>query len=825
MRKLLVSSCFLFIAVTGFGQPMAGTYTIGGAGASFATISAAMAALSTNGVNGPVTFNIAPGNYQEKLNMLAVNGVSSANTILFQSATLDSSDVIINDSSSSTSVDNFTLCVNGVGYTTFRHLTFVRTGNLDYSRVVDIINGSNYITFYHNRFIGPPTTSSALYKSVVHGANSSSQSNLTFEGNLFENGSYGLYLVGISQLICCIDHGNKVISNRMVNQYFCGLYLQSQWGPLVTGNVIESSSTANGYGIYTFYADNDMKILKNRISVINGKGIYIHNTSIAGIPTNLIANNFVAVGGSGNGDGISIENSQSCNIYYNSVHLYNTSSVSACIRFNGINTGFNEMINNQMVNTGGGYSLYVTSATNAPLTVSDYNNLFTSGSLTGFWQSAGNQATLADYRTASGYEFHSIAMDPVFVSSTDLHCQSLPMDNLGTSSLSSSTPVTDDIDDEARDFTAPDIGADEYSVADLALVYVDTLHSLCEGQVPLLLVRIANELTLNFNDTVLIGFSFSGQPFFVQHYPLALLPGDTADLYLTGPDPVPAAGQAILNVFLAHPWDIDPSNDSLSMPFSIDPPFVVDLGTDLILCTNQGQMIIPAGSFQSCLWHDSTTAFTWFADGTLMTPGLYDIWIQALNDRHCIASDSLQITVHPHPVPHINVTPSFTGYVGTDTLTIVCHMFANTFRCGYFETYWWNNQSADSFITTPPYTLPLGLNQSFVMVTNLFGCTGTDSLVYYVDDCQNIIEDNHETDLYIQPNPSGDGIFYLNTGSGRLPSELRIFNINGEVLENQGIECLSDGYTRIDLGAQSRGIYLLQFLIDSTLYHKKLLKL
>lgn len=79
--------------------------------------------------------------------------------------------------------------------------------------------------------------------------------------------------------------------------------------------------------------------------------------------------------------------------------------------------------------------------------------------------------TLLDWQTATGKDANSLATDPLFTSTSDLHL-------LGTSPAASSagTPlaaVTVDFDNDARDLTTPDIGADEIRYADLAITKTD----------------------------------------------------------------------------------------------------------------------------------------------------------------------------------------------------------------------------------------------------------------------------------------------------------------------------------------------------------------
>ena len=55
------------------------------------TLSAAVSALYTNGVNGPVKFTVQPGTYNDRINLHNyVSGASATNTITFDGISKDS---------------------------------------------------------------------------------------------------------------------------------------------------------------------------------------------------------------------------------------------------------------------------------------------------------------------------------------------------------------------------------------------------------------------------------------------------------------------------------------------------------------------------------------------------------------------------------------------------------------------------------------------------------------------------------------------------------------------------------------------------------------
>ena len=78
---------FLCIGQPLYAQITTGTYTIGGASPSYATFTAAVADLNTNGLagDGPVVFDVRDGTYDEQLVINQITGASAINTITFQS--------------------------------------------------------------------------------------------------------------------------------------------------------------------------------------------------------------------------------------------------------------------------------------------------------------------------------------------------------------------------------------------------------------------------------------------------------------------------------------------------------------------------------------------------------------------------------------------------------------------------------------------------------------------------------------------------------------------------------------------------------------------
>lgn len=164
------------------------------------------------------------------------------------------------------------------------------------------------------------------------------------------------------------------------------------------------------------------------------------------------------------------------NYFYNSVYIggkpvsgnlntyaLRTNSTSPRIFKNNI--FYNNRSNNG--STGKHYSVGVTSVSSATAMISDYNDIYASGtgSFAAFYNGA-NLLTLNDWKAISLKDDSSISENPFYKDTTDLHIDSL----MNSPVVSAGTPVagiTTDFDGNPRSGVHPFIGADEYYVAPL----------------------------------------------------------------------------------------------------------------------------------------------------------------------------------------------------------------------------------------------------------------------------------------------------------------------------------------------------------------------
>ncbi len=253
--------------------------------------------------------------------------------------------------------------------------------------------------------------------------------------------------------------GTVIQNNIFENGYARAITIGNQNAPQVINNDIVTNTTyATFYGIYLSACSNNVLLSENKINCpLGGYGLYLTGSNgAAGLPINVI-NNFISVGGTGTAYGIYITTSSNANFWHNSINVHSTGATSRCFYMTSATTIKVVVQNNLLVNTGGGVTFYIVTSALPGLSISNYNDLYSTGANLAFWDAA-NVATLADWQAATTKDVNSVSVDPIFASPTDLHAFGSGIDNLGTPLVA----VTTDIDGDPRSATTPDIGADEF---------------------------------------------------------------------------------------------------------------------------------------------------------------------------------------------------------------------------------------------------------------------------------------------------------------------------------------------------------------------------
>jgi|GEM_PF-1272457 len=272
--------------------------------------------------------------------------------------------------------------------------------------------------------------------------------------------------------------------NVAAKNTFRGLLIGNATNFSITGNNVHgiqsSSATASAMsGIQLAVLLNGGTVANNTISDIKNIstsgtgafGLQIGTTSTASNVT--IANNFISnitTTGSptvtSNSHGMLFNGATTgYKVYNNTVNISGTAttgSTSAVLITSAVTgAGAIDLRNNILANTQtGGATTFavINSSTAAVINPINYNNYFATnvGSIGGV-----TQATLSAWQTATGGDANSKAVDPMFVSSSDLHL--MPSSTMIDAGITLPT-VTNDIDGTNRPVGAAfDIGADEWT--------------------------------------------------------------------------------------------------------------------------------------------------------------------------------------------------------------------------------------------------------------------------------------------------------------------------------------------------------------------------
>lgn len=281
MKKLYVLVSFLFIYFAGFGQ-LTGIKTIPG---NYATITAAIAALNTQGVgSGGVTFNVAAGYTETASNLIITATGTLANPIVFQKSGTGTDPLITASPGVSTTLDGI-IILQGINYITFNGIDLkdpvtntTPTTQMEWGYALlknsgtagcqNVLITNCTITMQRSYasavgiFVANqlPTSSTALTVTATSGANSNNK----FYSNIIQNVNTGISITGFNDPTSpyvYYDQNNDIGGTSTT-----------------TGNTIQDFGglATTAYGVNVIY-QNGCNISYNTISNIAGGGVVSAN--------------------------------------------------------------------------------------------------------------------------------------------------------------------------------------------------------------------------------------------------------------------------------------------------------------------------------------------------------------------------------------------------------------------------------------------------------------------------------------------------------------------------------------------------------------------
>lgn len=738
---------------------ISGTFQIGGAGADYAGFSDAVNDLNAYGVCGPVVFNVYDSTFTEQIDLTAIDGASSVNTITFQP--LSGTPEVLWPAFQSAS--NYVVGMAGADWVTFSGLYF-RNDAPTYGRVLQVGGGAHNNTFEDCWFVGDTTPTSTSTNHCVVYSNTDLDTNNVFRGNTFRGGSYGVYWYGANTTT--LESGTVFEDNDFVDNYYYGARLYYQDGPKFTWNdfIGNTNYTGSVWRFYFLYCDNDLVVANNTTTGdYYGYGIYVGNCDGTVAQHGKIYNNMIRVGNSATTSttyGMYFTNNGYQDIYHNSVNVTSAGTFSrACYVTAG---GGNTLRNNNFVNMGAGYAMYLLSQYS--LVSSDHNNFYAPNGKLAYFNV--DQLDLTSWTAASGYDANSVNVNPMYYSDDDLHVCQDTLNGAGEEGWGMW-----DIDGQVRDASAPDIGADEFQPIGSFSLGAD--FALCTGD------TVWIESYASPSDTVLwnTGATTSG---------IWVTAAGTYSVSVNGP--CGSASDAIT---------VTTSNLTYANFLMSDTNDVCD-GDTVWLSSNM--------SADSYSWTGGST------DSTLMvtTSGTYDLTI---TDGCGAGTESVTINFNSAPVADFSHSSSFlTG------------IFTFTGSASGTTTYAWDfgDATGTSSLQDPIYLY--GADGSYLVsltVTNECG-TSTYSDTIFVTSV-GMEEDLLNSSVGIYPNPS-NGNFNVDLNlTGTNEYRITVIDLQGRALMSTDLETISGKAVKeLTLDNATSGIYFVQIEVNDHRVVKKL---
>ena len=291
-----------------------GTFTVGGSSPNYAKLTDAVAALE-GGVDGPVTFLLRDGIYQEKVSIGVVPGVSAMNSITIKSESGNRDAVVI--TSDKTERDMGIIALMGADHVTLESLT-VKASTKDVHAAVSLDKGSSYTTIRNCHLELPiPTSHNWQDGGDVVYTNSSSKEGTptinytTVEGCKVIGGKIGISLNGGQGGVKYqTGKGITVRNNDIESGMSKAIYITDVEGFSVEGNRVDANGKSFGYDYQGFDGRRLFgpgRIANNVIALHDGSktlcGIYFRDDGLLGSVDAPIAvvNNVITIKNAGRG--------------------------------------------------------------------------------------------------------------------------------------------------------------------------------------------------------------------------------------------------------------------------------------------------------------------------------------------------------------------------------------------------------------------------------------------------------------------------------------------------------------------------------------------
>jgi hypothetical protein len=506
---VLALAFLCFFITAGKGAGLSGTYTIDGTGAgTYKTFTLAVAALTTNGVSGPVVFNVTAATYTENITIGAILGISSTNTVTFRGK--GRSLTILTSALS-------TVNMNGSSYISFDQMSLITTVTGKAKPGYNTVNAANTnFCSITNCIVKGPVGTGILYL-----INDSNSNNLTVNNSNISGGYYGIYSYGAQS--ASSSGFLQCTNNRFSGQQNACYYGIFSFQDNFSYNVCDSSNATLPYTMYCQY-ENGPVINGNKFYATSAIGLDMIQENfypVAGKPvTTYITNNFFT----GSTTDQVYDNPQNLSstsggwvFAFNTIYNTTATTYAAGILPQSCGTGTCVFASNIIFSTKGTPLLMNASNSTTAFAQYDGNDInFSTGSISfTYGTTTTTYTTWALYLAAVqgyGYDINGTNFSPTFVNTAkpfDLHLSPTVQGPLGVWV----SGITTDIDKNYRiKYTAAGASESLYGgIAnnDAAVTSLVSPKTICAGNSASVAVNLAN-LGSNPITSIQVGWSWDG---------------------------------------------------------------------------------------------------------------------------------------------------------------------------------------------------------------------------------------------------------------------------------------------------------------------------
>ncbi|MBR1808808.1 MAG: DUF4465 domain-containing protein [Paludibacteraceae bacterium] len=268
-----------------------GYYQIGSSNeADYATLTAAIAAISNIGMDGPVVLAVESGTYTEQVTIPEISGSGAVNTLTIRSLTGDYNDVTYQYNGNTLSSTQGVFTIAGTDYVTLKGLSFTSSYTSNQTPTVVVVNNaSNHVTIDSCRIFAERYTEYTVRLDLlrVDAGENLYNNDFALTNSVLDGGYMGLNVAGHKAAADPLQKNMLIKGNRIQNQGLQMVYGDAVSNLQIIGNtfrneVKKSSCAAIDWllvGDTATISDNDILLTAAASDNINYQAVYFRPNS------------------------------------------------------------------------------------------------------------------------------------------------------------------------------------------------------------------------------------------------------------------------------------------------------------------------------------------------------------------------------------------------------------------------------------------------------------------------------------------------------------------------------------------------------------------